>query len=221
MYKAIIYKEWIKLRWFLLIMLGITLAVHLKIFIMLRSAVVANGAYQLWYMAAVRQSVFYGDIMWLGPFMGLVAALAQFVPETGKRRLRILFHLPLPHNRSLACMLAVGGLCVVLLCGLSTLCLALTMGTYFPSQLVTSAVVTASPWFLAAVPAYFGTVLALVETAWWRKGAFGLVAFGLVLLMMDGTLNIFEQSLGRYALVFALFLPTVLLPAHRFKRGIV
>lgn len=221
MYKAIVYKEWIKLRWFFLIMLGITLAVHLKIFIMLRSAVVANGAYHLWYVAAIRQSVFYGDIMWLGPFVGLVTALVQFVPETGKRRLRILFHLPLPHNRSLAWMLGVGGLCVGLLCAVSALCLALTMGAYFPVQLVMSAMVTACPWFLAAVPAYFGTVLAMVETAWWRKVVHGLVTFGLVLLMMDGTLKVFELSLGRYALAFALFLPTVLLPAHRFKRGIV
>ncbi|SCY60633.1 hypothetical protein [Desulfoluna spongiiphila] len=221
MYKAIVYKEWIKLRWFLLIMLGITLAVHLKIFIMLRSAVVAKGAYHLWYMAAVKQAVFYGDIMWLAPFIGLVTALAQFVPETGKSRLRILFHLPLPHDVSLVCMLGVGCLWVGGLCGVSALCLAVTMGTYFPPELVMSALVTAAPWFLASVPAYFGTVLAMVETAWWRKVVYGVVAYGLVLLMMKETMGFFEWSLGWYALAFALYLPTVLLPAHRFKRGIV
>jgi len=221
MYKAIVYKEWIKLRWFLLIMLGITLAVHMKILIMLRSAVVAKGAYHLWYMAAVKQAVFYGDIMWLGPFVGLVAALVQFVPETGKRRLRILFHLPLPHNRSLACMLGVGALSAGALCGGSALCLALSMGIYFPFEVVKSAMVTSAPWCLAAVPAYFGTVLAMVETAWWRKVVYGVVAFGLVLLMMKRSLNVFELSMGWYGLAFALYLPTVLLPAHRFKRGIV
>ncbi|VFQ46248.1 hypothetical protein [Desulfoluna butyratoxydans] len=221
MYKAIVYKEWIKLRWFLLVLLGITLAVYGKIFIMLRSAVLAKGAYHLWYMAAIKQSVFYGDIMWLAPFVGLVTALVQFVPETGKRRLRILFHLPLPHTLSLVCMLGVGCLCVAGLCGISAVCLALIMGCYFPAEIVSGALLTAAPWCLAAVPAYFGAVLALVETAWWRKAVYGVIAFGTVLLLVKKSFGVFELSLGGYALACALYLPTVLLPAHRFKRGIV
>ena len=142
MYNAIFYKEWTKLRWLLLVLLIITLALHAKIFIMLRSAIISKGAYHLWYMAAIKQTVFYGDIRWLVPFTGLAIGLAQFVPETGKRRLRILFHLPLPHNNSLSMMLGVGAVSVLLLCFFNLFLLFLTMNHFFPSQLVVSALWT-------------------------------------------------------------------------------
>ena len=221
MFKAIFFKEWVKLRWSLLVLLVITFAIHLKTGITIRSAIISQGAYHLWYVASIKKSVFYSTMMWLGPFVGLVTALAQFVPETSKQRLRILFHLPLAHNQALAAMLCSGALSLGALSLVSLSCLALCIAIFFPGEVVKAALLTAFPWWLASVPAYFGTALALVETALWRKVVYGIMAFYLTQLMLADTLMGFELSIWAYVIVFSFYLPTVMLPAYRFKRGIV
>lgn len=221
MYKALFYKEWIKLRWFLLIITGIVFFTYLKIFLNISAAIEIKGGFHLWTVVAQKGAMVYSGIKYLLPIAGAVIAAVQFVPETRQRRLRLLFHLPVDHNKSLGFMLLTGFIFIILLIVLNILFLILMMSCFFPYEIVHSALVSSAPWLFSGIPAYFGVGLCVLEPAWWRKTIYGIAAFLIVMFFFYGSsFNVYEHSLWKYILVSCLYVPTALLPAFRFKRGL-
>ena len=221
MYKALLYKEWIKLKWVLLILLGISVFTYGKIFLGLGSAIEVKGAYHLWSVVVFKQSMVYRGVKYILPFAGIVIAVAQFFPETRRRRLRLLFHLPVDHNKSLCFMLFTGLACLFILILISLGFLLGMMSLYFPDEVVKSSIITSVPWFFSGIPAYLGVSLAIVEPASWRRVVYACAAFSMVqLLFMGSQINGYEHSFWKYFLLEAFYLFTILLPAFRFKRGL-
>jgi hypothetical protein len=221
MYQALLYKEWIKIRWALLIVSGISLWTLVQLVLLFRENFEFVNAMKIWTNVIHRKLIFYEGLKYNALIAGVGIALVQFVPETLKRRLRLLFHLPVSHVKSLYFMMGAGLGCVFFVILLNLVCLVFIIAHYFPSELVWSAVITTAPWFFSGVVAYFGTVLVVVEPVWWRRCAYAVVSFSVVLLYLNGGgYNTYAQAFWKYALLGGLYLFTVLLPAFRFKRGL-
>lgn len=222
MYSGLAYKEWIKIRWMLLIVTGISLWTLIDLFLSVREYFeFTDPVIKVWESVIRRKMLIYSGLKYNVLVAGIGIALIQFLPETMKRRLRLLFHLPIDHNRSLYVMLAFGFLCLLFVAGLNVIGLVAIVVAYFPAECLSSALMTSAPWFLAGIAAYFGAVLVVVEPVWWRRVLYAAVTFGVVELYFSGRgYDTYAGAMLEYLVVAALYLLTVVLPAFRFKRGL-
>jgi len=220
-YRGLLYKEWIKIRWVLLIAAAITSWTLVDLFLSLREMFAFMDPMKVWEYAIQRKTLFYSGIEYNALVAGAGIALVQFVPETMKRRLRLLFHLPVAPTKSLYFMMAAGLAAALFVIGLNVAGLAVIVPAFYPEELLKSALVTAAPWLLAGIAAYLSVVLVVVEPSWWRRVLYAAAAFCLVRLYFEGRgYGTYALSLWRYAVPVVLLLFTVMLPAFRFKRGI-
>jgi hypothetical protein len=220
MIRALLGKEWIKARWPFLLAVAVSAVTLGNLWLTVRESFEFNDANALWNSVVHRKLIFYSGIRWNALVAGILLALAQFVPEVRKRRLRLLFHLPVDNHRALMVMMAAGLLGTLLVTGLNLLGLIGVVGAYYPADVTLSAVLTALPWFVAGLLAYSGTALVVLEPAWWRRVAFAALSFALAsICYLGATYEAFAPSIGRLALLAALLPATVFLPAFRFKRG--
>jgi hypothetical protein len=220
MIAALFGKEWIKARWWLLLATAVTVFTLGKLFLAVRESFEFNDANALLNAVVHRKLVFYDGIRFNAIVAGLLLAAAQFLPEVRGRRLRLLFHLPLPHDLSLAVMVAAGLAGTGLVVALNLMGLVVILAPRYPGDVVASAVVTSLPWLLAGFAAYGGAALVLLEPTWWRKIAFGAMAYALLdLYFLGGPYEAYAPSLPQFAIVAALLPWTVFLPAFRVKRG--
>ncbi len=221
MYRALLYKEWIKLRWVFLLLCGIGLWTVVDLLLSVREYFEFMKPVEVWEVAIRKKFLIYSGMKYVPLIAGVGIALVQFIPETRKRRLRLLFHIPLSHNRSLYFMMAVGLGFTLSVIALNALGLVAILPAYYPPELVRSALLTAAPWFLAGIAAYFATVLVVVEPVWWRRVGYAFLSYLVIMLCYNGSgYDTYAHSLWKYALLISLYFFTVILPAFRFKRGL-
>jgi hypothetical protein len=221
LYVALLYKEWIKLRWLLLLLLVIVGWVVGDMFLSLRRLFEFVDPMKIWMSAIQRKEIFYSGLEYLPLAAGVSIALAQFVPETMGRRLRLLFHLPLGHHRAIYTMVVAGLVATGVVIALCTAGLLTVLPAFFPEEVVASALSTSTPWFLGGLVAYLSTVLVVLEPSWRRKLVWAALAWSLVGFYFEGRgYCAYDLSLGRYAAIAVLLSVTATLPAVRFKRGL-
>lgn len=221
LYAALLYKEWIKLRWLLLLLLVITGWVVGDMFLTLRRLFEFVEPMKIWMSAIQRKEIFYSGLEYLPLAAGVSIALAQFIPETLRRRLRLLFHLPVGHHRAIYAMVTAGLAATGTVIALSAAGLWWVLPAFFPEEVVTSALHTAAPWFLAGLVAYLATVLVVLEPSWRRKLVWAVLAWCLVGFYFEGRgYSAYDLTLGWYAAIVLLLSVTAVLPAVRFKRGL-
>jgi len=217
---ALLFKEWLKLRSILGLLLLGTFLFCLYLFLSVRHQFRIEHAEMLFYQANTIGRLFYDDLRYVPLITGLVLALAQILPEVLRGRLRLSLHLPIGLAPLVLAHLGIGLLALLVVLGLDLAALALTIGLYFPAAFVTSAVMTALPWMLAGVAAYLGGALVLLEPDRRFQAALGAVAAGVVwLCYLSGQYDAYDHALGGLAALVALMIPAALLPAHRFRDG--
>jgi len=221
MFQGLLYKEWIKVKWALLIAAGITLFTLFHLFLSVKEYFEFVDAIKVWESAIHRKTLFYSGLQYNALIAGIAIALVQFVPETLKKRLKLLFHLPVDHNRSLYFMMAVGTAGTLAVIALNVAGMLAVIPSYFPAEVLVSALITAAPWFFAGIVAYFATVLVVVEPVWWRKLLYAAVSYFFITLYFNGRgYNTYANSLWLYALLGCVYFLTIVLPGFRFKRGL-
>jgi glucose uptake protein GlcU len=152
MWKSIIYKEWLKTRWFFIAFAALGTLVVGYIFLTVQHNFKFNEPNNYWYTLLFMKLKYFGYLKF-APIAGALAiSIAQFFPETVDKRIKLTFHLPLNENKVLLIMTLFGTLCLLaayllflaLFVGLSTI--------YFPSNIILPALVTIAPWFLEVLP---------------------------------------------------------------------
>ncbi|WP_319542100.1 hypothetical protein [uncultured Pseudodesulfovibrio sp.] len=220
MFTALVYKEWLKLRLVLWVPFLAVLTALGLVLVSFRHVKEMIGATMLWVDVALVEKVFYYDLRYVSVFAALCFALFQFVPECSGKRLRLLFHLPVPRRQAVYFMVGIGLACTALVCMVAAIGLAGIVGYYMPAEAVKMVLLTAAPWFLAGIPVYLGVVLVIMEPALPHKflhgGATVLFVLELTTTSMQGA---FEYSLSLYVLACLLWVLPIELAAYRFKRG--
>jgi len=186
MVRALLFKEWLKFRWYWTGALALHLTVWLRIFFDLRRRIGAEHAEMVWYQAVHLGMVLYQDIRYLPLFTGLVLAAAQFGPEVLGRRLRLTLHLPMNRDGMLLICLAAGLSGLLSLCFLDALFIPLILAHSFPATVALSSLSTMLPWILAGVLAYLGGVTLLLETSWRRRVLLAFIFSTLIGLHYSG-----------------------------------
>jgi hypothetical protein len=220
MWRSVIYKEWLKIRWFLIAysLLGIVGISYL--FLSLNHDFTFSGAKNLWNNFLFPGHQFYLPLKYLPLAGGLVIGIAQYFPETVSKRIKLTFHLPLRENTVLLWMHFFGAVCLLLsfsiFFGMFT---ALSL-IYFPSQMVASCLISIFPWFLAGFAAYFLVALIVLEPVWKYRFFYTLVSAFFLTIYLKTSVTAAYGPANSGLLILTVSLSTALLfSAYRFRKG--
>jgi hypothetical protein len=218
MLRAIFLKEWLKVRWAWLGLLGLNLAVLGYLFIAMRHQFQVEHSEMIWYWVFELRRLLYTEIKYLPALTGLIIAIAQFLPEMSGGRFRLSLHLPVRGDVLVWGWVGFGALMGGLLALLDAGALYLIVGNWFPREGAVSAVWTALPWLLGGWVAYFGTALVLLEPQPLRRLLYLGIAVGFLgLLYQERGYQEYDQAIAGLAVAALLFVPAVILPAHRYR----
>ncbi|HNV66245.1 MAG: hypothetical protein ACOXZQ_01960 [Bacteroidales bacterium] len=220
MFKSLLYKEWIKIRLVFWLALGISLLALINIFLKVRHDILFVDAANYWYSFLFRNQIYFSILKFLPFVIGLAVAIAQYIPETVNKRIKLTFHLPVSENGVLIRMHAFGAL---ILLALFLVILGLfTAGSaiFFPSNIIRASLITMLPWFLGGMATYFLVALILLEPMWIFRGLYTAVATGFVAIFFTGaSIGAFGPVLLPLTLITLLLSCVVLFSGYRFRKG--
>jgi hypothetical protein len=166
MIKALLYKEWLKTRWFLLAIAVAGLLLHIYMFMKTGRSLRLVGAEHIWDVVVNRNTFLFADLKYLPVLAGTLLGLAQYLPEIASKRIKLTFHLPLHEKTITAWMVGYGFMILLLLFLTQFMGLLLGMRLNFAPEIVFSAALTILPWYAAGLWAYLACVFVSVEPTW-------------------------------------------------------
>ena len=222
MLKALVFKEWLKIRWASLIMLAVFFLAAVKTALNISYGIRILGANNFWAEIILKNIPFFNDFLYLPVLTGIVIGIAQFFPEVTDSRLKLTLHLPLKENNILLYMTFLGGASVLIISAISLFVMGLITITYFPVEVLNAMLLTSIPWVLAGLAGYFGTITVFVEPIWLKRIFFILIFISYIQALLAPThLNYFQHSLPQFTIVTLFFSIAILFSGHRFRKGVL
>ncbi len=223
MIRHLFYKEWIKTRWAFFASLAVGAAVIFYIFTMAENRMTMLGAksYMLSVLYDVPPRIYYSWLKYL-PLLGAVCiGMAQYVPETKNRRIRLTMHLPADNRRLISWMALFGIMLVTVMNMLLFAFFEYENRLHFPAEITAPVTATVINWFLAAYTAYNYIGMTAMEPNGYRRLIYALT--GLILLsLFYNDVDFHGANRGAtwfLALIALLSCPLVLFSTYRLNKG--
>lgn len=221
MFKSIIYKEWIKTRWVVIISFLAVFITLIYIQLEVRHYIELMTAFSNWLYIVQRKMLYYEIFKYFPLIIGVVISILQFVPEMSKNRMRLSYHLPISEKKLLLSMTSIGFSLLIINLAIIVGGLVGISYIYYPTEIVQSMLFTISPWLLGGIAIYFLTSTIILEPSWKYRIILIIIAFAfLKLLFMESGYNEYQFSIWKYVLIVVFFPLMVLFPGHRFRKGI-
>lgn len=220
MWKAVLYKEWIKTRWYLLLCVMLSCGFAGYAMLKLYRAISLMGAGHIWEAMVMRNAVFIDQTEYIPLIVGMLLAVVQFIPEMQRKSLKLTLHLPLPALATLGTMLAFGLGALAVVFGVNLTILHVCSSSVLAPELVANIASTAMPWYLSGVAAYlFGAWVILEPT--WKLRIVGMLMAALLLriFFLASVPRAFGGFLPVLALVTLLSASLAWLSVVRFMAG--
>jgi hypothetical protein len=215
-----IYKEWIKLKWFLVIYALFSLLVIGYIFLKVRHDMVFSEPKSYWYGILFQGFQYFKFLKYVPLIGGILFAVAQFFPETVNKRIKLTFHLPRKENAMLLTMMGFGTVCLLSCYLIVFLLFGLFSSFWFPAEIIAAAVISILPWFLAGLAAYFWLALVLLEPLWLFRLLYFLTACGFIpFFLKQGVSGGYAPVILILAGIVALLSISLLFSGYRFRKG--
>ncbi|SDZ78132.1 protein of unknown function [Desulfuromusa kysingii] len=168
--KAIYTKEWLKLRWYFWGLCLTALGAGSYFWFHLNFAFKSiEPESMMWYRFAQIGDKPYTNLALFFLFSAVVIAVAQFLPETIRNRVRILIHLPCRLQTIAAHHLLAGGSSIFIINGLAGSLIVAVIMRYYPPDVVWVAAKDCFFWTLLGLALYLGLSGAILERDLWRK----------------------------------------------------
>ena len=221
MFRATLYKEWIKLRVYWSFMLASSIGFAEFLSLRLRHANEFYDAVSIWGAWLFKGYLFFGRYHYFPIAAGVILSALQFLPETLNKRVRLVLHLPLGEERVISHHLLSGLLLLSLVFAPAVLMFVLTGWLYFPVEFQQNIALTLTPWLLAGYAGYLLTATLLLEMAWRYRVTYLLLSGAVLRLFFLGDFYDTYQRILPALLVWsaALFL-LPLLSSYRFRKGL-
>jgi hypothetical protein len=220
MYQAILYKEWLKIRWvvlgFVLVILGFMTYIGLNV----RQYFEMNNPINVWIYFVQRKALYYSVLKYIPTFTAIILAIVQFAPEMAKKRYRLTFHLPFSETKSLLFMSSIGLAFILLIAIIILIGLAIIGSIYFPAEVTISSLITVLPWLLAGFVSYLAISATVLDPSWkYRVLMVLFFAPFIQSLFLERGYCEYQYSIGTYFLVSILFGIIILFPGYRLRKG--
>lgn len=174
LFRALSYKEWMKTRRLIGVMLLLMAAAVGYTYIDLTHAIRLNEAVNVWYGCIFQGTSVAPWMMYLLPLAGIALGVVQYVPEMTQKRLKLTLHLPAGETQIMASMLWYGFSVILLLCLLLSLVLSALVRLFLPSEIVGMMLQQLLPWMVAAVAGYGFTAWICIEPPSGNSGCYVL-----------------------------------------------
>lgn len=220
MWKSIIFKEWLKVRWYLIgatLLLGVFVS---YIFINVKHDITFQDANNLWYLILFKKYQFFGLIKYLPLLVGIGIAAAQYVPEIVSKRVKLSFHLPVNENKMLLMMLGFGNLSLLICFSIVFSIFIGLSNCFFAYEIVNEAIITIIPWLLGGIAAYSLVGLIVMEPIWMYKIFYLVVTSMFIPLYYErGITGAYKPVNLTLAIITLLISVSLLFSAYRFRKG--
>ena len=218
--KHLLYKEWIKTRWYAAVGLAGSLILSVYACIDAVSTFHDMGGAFFYSTLLTGNIALMTQLKYLPLAIALLIGLPQFLPEITNKRIRLTLHLPVGSTAVVYTMVLYGlaVFCCTLLPAL--LITTATLAASFPAEVVVATLQTLLPWLLGGMTAYFFTAMIAFEPVW--KFRFGYILIAYL------TLRFFYLGYGvgnavtAYPLLLVITLVSslaVIYTSHRFNKG--
>jgi hypothetical protein len=214
------FKEWIKSRWALLIILVVFAGVMVYSFISISTALRLMGAGQVWEGIVQKGFTYFDYVKFLPLLAGVLLAVVQYAPEVINKRFKLTLHLPLPEYKIMLTMLLFGvlGLAVIFLA--TYFAIAIGLSGYFPTEIVQWNLDAVRPWLWGGIAAYLLSAWACLEPVWRQRVFDALIACGLLALFYFGAIpGAYAPFLPILVVLIALSVSFSFYSLIRFKDG--
>lgn len=218
--KHLLYKEWIKTRWYAAVGLAGSLILSVYACIDAVSTFHDMGGTFFYSTLLTGNIALMTQLKYLPLAIALLIGLPQFLPEITNKRIRLTLHLPVGSTAVVYTMVLYG--LAVFCCTLLPALLITTamLAACFPAEVVVATLQTLLPWLLGGMTAYFFTAMIAFEPVW--KFRFGYILIAYL------TLRFFYLGYGvgnavtAYPLLLVITLVSslaVIYTSHRFNKG--
>ena len=166
MYQSLFYKEWIKTRkivgLLVVVFAGLISYIFIDILQQLRTAGAVNFV-----EAVVQKDIFLLPLMkYLPVLAGILLAISQYTPEMQNKRLKLTLHLPLSESSIISAMVGYGFIVMSTVLIVSFAILLIGLRILFPIEIVCANLLSALPWFLAGLAGYLLAAWVCLEPVW-------------------------------------------------------
>ncbi len=222
MLKALLYKEWLKIRWAAILSLLVFAAVIIKMNLYMSYAMRVMNPSDYWYEVIIRGILFFNDFHYLPLLAGIIIGATQFFPEIDESRLKLTLHLPMRENSILLFMAFFGAFVVLSIVGLSLIVISFITIAYFPMEVMLSMWMTFLPWILAGLAGYFATITVFVEPIWIKRIILVFISYAYIdVLVFSRNFNLYEQAIGLFIIVSMFFSISIIYSGSRFHKGVM
>lgn len=220
MFKALAYKEWIKLRLYWGLMFLAHLIFCLFLCLQLRRVCMINEPLPVWQNWLFKDYLFFRPVEYGPLLLGLLFACLQFFPETVGKRLRLVLHLPLGEEPAIGTHLLVGLGLLTLAFLPGILVLVGYSAVWLPREFLVHFGYIYAPWLAGGYAAYLLAVFTLLEPTWRLRIFYFLLSASLVrLCYLPSNYDSYGRVLPWLAVLLAGLVVLPLLSAHRFGKG--
>ena len=208
MINAIIKKEWLKLKFYFIGLLFISIAGWGYFWFNLDfSFSTIEPESMMWYRFAHLEDKPYFYLSYIFLSFGAVVALAQFLPERIRNRIKIMAHLPLNLRDSLFYHLFIGIVFVAILCTIFGIFLLNILILYYPVEIIRVALKDTIAYSFLSIVLYVGLSSVVLE----KKPIITSIKFLLISLFIIVFLKQQYNIEDSIWLLFLIFIPFVVL----------
>ncbi|MDR2038979.1 MAG: ABC transporter permease [Bacteroidales bacterium] len=165
---SIFYKEWIKTRRLIFLLLPVFAAMIIYILLNVGKQY-RLGPVPLWESLIQNNAILVGYFKYLPLAAGILMAIVQFVPEMQHKRLKLTLHLPVNESKILSNMLGYGIIILAALFILSEVVLLSGLGIRFCPELVMANFKASLPWFIGGLASYLLAAWICLEPVWRQR----------------------------------------------------
>lgn len=219
-WKSVIFKEWLKIRWAVAMMLLLGILVLGDILLNIRHNIAFFQAENYWYNILFQGYLYFVLLKFVPLIIGAGIAITQYFPETVNKRIKLTFHLPVNEDRILLSMHLFGFLCllgifIVLFC-----LFYLGSSIFLPAGIVKPALGTIIPWFLGGIAVYFWVSMIVLEPLWLYRFLYAAIGFVFILFFFEKTpAGGYQHMIPWIVLLTLLSSIGILFSGYRFRKG--
>ncbi len=222
MYKALIYKEWLKTRRVFSVSLIAAILVGVYVILSANSQIASHGMNTFWLAMILKDVSTIDPVKFIPAIIGMAMGIAQMSPEMSHKRLKLTLHLPYPQLRLVSLMLATGLLQLFIIFFIQAAVIGIYYATIMPDELVGRVLLTVLPWYLAGLYAYLFASSVCLEGTWRRRVIVSLtgIAVLIIMFMQPGVMAAYNKMII-IAIIAGAILPILSFGSiTRFKEGL-
>lgn len=182
--KHLIYKEWLKTRWFASIAMLLNLGVVIYIFVSLRSNFISAGGVAYLSTLMTYKMQFFSLYRYVPLVVALLIGLSQFVPEVTDKRIKLALHLPLNNLRIIYTMVLYGFVLLIAIILPGIVIFTGLISIYLPAEITVPILQTMYPWVLGGFCAYFLIAMIAMEPIWKFRFLYILISYEVLSLFL-------------------------------------